>query len=423
MALTSQRAWQFSLQKRPQPLLRQKGSLAVSPQLPASREAGGITVRSLARSPTGPPARLAAPRTAASLANGNTRAALAPGLVPRAEPEEMTTETPGQDGGAARPPTRVKPNLDAFGYVGIDAVLEQMRRKAMKQGFEFNIMVVGQSGLGKSTLVNTLFKSPVSRKSCTPNHEEKIPKTVEIKSVSHVIEEKGVKMKLTVIDTPGFGDQINNNNCWEPVLKYINDQYEKYLAEEVNITRKKIIPDSRVHCCIYFIPATGHSLRLLDIEFMKRLGKVVNIVPVIAKSDTLTLEERQAFKKKIREQLETQGISIYPHKEHDEDEEDRSANNKIRELMPFAVVGSDKDYLVNGRKMLGRKTKWGIIEVENVAHCEFSQLRELLIRSHTQDLKEVTSCVHYEGYRVLRLSEGGKDVASVNGLAAKEQLA
>lgn len=27
-----------------------------------------------------------------------------------------------------------------------------------------------------------------------------------------VIEEKGVKMKLTVTDTPGFGDQINNEN-------------------------------------------------------------------------------------------------------------------------------------------------------------------------------------------------------------------
>lgn len=27
-----------------------------------------------------------------------------------------------------------------------------------------------------------------------------------------VIEEKGVKMKLTVVDTPGFGDQINNEN-------------------------------------------------------------------------------------------------------------------------------------------------------------------------------------------------------------------
>jgi len=32
-----------------------------------------------------------------------------------------------------------------FCYVGIDAILEQMRRKAMKQGFELNIMVVGES--------------------------------------------------------------------------------------------------------------------------------------------------------------------------------------------------------------------------------------------------------------------------------------
>lgn len=35
-----------------------------------------------------------------------------------------------------------KPSVD-FSYVGIDAILEQMRRKAMKQGFELNIMVVG----------------------------------------------------------------------------------------------------------------------------------------------------------------------------------------------------------------------------------------------------------------------------------------
>uniref|UniRef100_A0A4W5KWB0 Uncharacterized protein n=1 Tax=Hucho hucho TaxID=62062 RepID=A0A4W5KWB0_9TELE len=34
---------------------------------------------------------------------------------------------------------------DLFGYVGIEAVLDQMRRKTMKAGFEFNIMVVGES--------------------------------------------------------------------------------------------------------------------------------------------------------------------------------------------------------------------------------------------------------------------------------------
>ncbi|AWP18312.1 putative neuronal-specific septin-3-like [Scophthalmus maximus] len=294
---------------------------------------------------------------------------------------------------------------DLFGYVGIEAVLDQMRRKTMKAGFEFNIMVVGQSGLGKSTLVNTLFKSKVSRKSCMPNYAEEISKTVRLHSVSHVIEEKGVKMKLTVIDTPGFGDQINNENCWEPIVKYVTEQYEKYLREELHVNRKKRIPDSRVHCCVYFLPATGHRLRPIDIEFMKRLGKIVSIVPVIAKADTLTIDERQEFKERIRQDLAANGIQVYPQKEYDEDPEEHLINDRIRESIPFAVVGTDKEHQVNGNKVLGRKTKWGIIEVENVAHCEFANLRDLLIRSHLQDLKDVTHNIHYETYRVRRLNE------------------
>uniref|UniRef100_A0A8C5VW87 Septin 9 n=1 Tax=Microcebus murinus TaxID=30608 RepID=A0A8C5VW87_MICMU len=358
-------------------------------------------------------------------------------LEPRAHPpmaeapprsQEATEAAPGcagdmadtpRDAGhkQAPAPRNEKAPVD-FGYVGIDSILEQMRRKAMKQGFEFNIMVVGQSGLGKSTLINTLFKSKISRKSVQPTSEERIPKTIEIKSITHDIEEKGVRMKLTVIDTPGFGDHINNENCWQPIMKFINDQYEKYLQEEVNINRKKRIPDTRVHCCLYFIPATGHSLRPLDIEFMKRLSKVVNIVPVIAKADTLTLEERVYFKQRITADLLSNGIDVYPQKEFDEDSEDRMVNEKFREMIPFAVVGSDHEYQVNGKRILGRKTKWGTIEVENTTHCEFAYLRDLLIRTHMQNIKDITSSIHFEAYRVKRLNEGNS--AMSNGVEEKE---
>uniref|UniRef100_A0A8D1GPL2 Neuronal-specific septin-3 n=1 Tax=Sus scrofa TaxID=9823 RepID=A0A8D1GPL2_PIG len=310
-----------------------------------------------------------------------------------------------------KPAVPMKPvsiNSSLLGYIGIDTIIEQMRKKTMKTGFDFNIMVVGQSGLGKSTLVNTLFKSQVSRKASSWNREEKIPKTVEIKAIGHVIEEGGVKMKLTVIDTPGFGDQINNENCWEPIEKYINEQYEKFLKEEVNIARKKRIPDTRVHCCLYFISPTGHSLRPLDLEFMKHLSKVVNIIPVIAKADTMTLEEKSEFKQRVRKELEVNGIEFYPQKEFDEDLEDKTENDKIRqESMPFAVVGSDKEYQVNGKRVLGRKTPWGIIEVENLNHCEFALLRDFVIRTHLQDLKEVTHNIHYETYRAKRLNDNG----------------
>lgn len=50
-----------------------------------------------------------------------------------AKPHHPTSQAKGE-----------KSHAGEFGYVGIDAILEQMRRKAMKQGFELNIMVVGK---------------------------------------------------------------------------------------------------------------------------------------------------------------------------------------------------------------------------------------------------------------------------------------
>uniref|UniRef100_A0A5G2QQJ5 Septin 12 n=1 Tax=Sus scrofa TaxID=9823 RepID=A0A5G2QQJ5_PIG len=250
------------------------------------------------------------------------------------------------------------PPCEMLGYVGIEAVLDQLKIKAMKMGFEFNIMVVGQSGLGKSTMVNTLFKSKMW-KSTLPGLGGPTPQTLQLHSVTHVIEENGVKLKLTVTDTPGFGDQINNDKC----------------------------------------------LRPLDIEFLQRLCRTVNVVPVIARADSLTIEEREAFRRRIQHNLKTHGIEVYPQKGFDEDINDRILNSRIRDRIPFAVVGADQEHMVNGRCVLGRKTKWGIIEVENMAHCEFPLLRDLLIRSHLQDLKDITHNVHYENYRVIRLNE------------------
>lgn len=40
------------------------------------------------------------------------------------------------------------PPCEMLGYVGIEAVLDQLKIKAMKMGFEFNIMVVGECGAG-----------------------------------------------------------------------------------------------------------------------------------------------------------------------------------------------------------------------------------------------------------------------------------
>jgi len=48
-------------------------------------------------------------------------------------------------------------SLETPGYVGFANLPNQVHRKSVKKGFEFTLMVVGESGLGKSTLVNSLF--------------------------------------------------------------------------------------------------------------------------------------------------------------------------------------------------------------------------------------------------------------------------
>ena len=63
--------------------------------------------------------------------------------------------------------------------------------------------------------------------------------------------------------------------------------------------RDRYIQDTRIHCCLYFINPTGHALRSIDVIVMKKLSEVVNVVPVIAKSDSLTIEERDNFKIKV----------------------------------------------------------------------------------------------------------------------------
>jgi septin 7 len=51
---------------------------------------------------------------------------------------------------------------------------------------------------------------------------------------------------------------------------------------------------------VYFIQPTGQALKPLDIEVMRRLHTKVNLIPVIAKADTMTDEEIIAFKARVR---------------------------------------------------------------------------------------------------------------------------
>ncbi|XP_072909766.1 septin-5-like isoform X3 [Hemitrygon akajei] len=285
-------------------------------------------------------------------------------------------------------------------YVGFATLPSQVHRKSVKKGFDFTLLVAGESGLGKSTLVNSLFLTDLYKEKDFLNTEERITQTVEITKHSVEIEEKGIRLRLTIVDTPGFGDAVNNQECWKPVADYLDQQFEQYFRDESGLNRKNIV-DNRVHCCLYFVSPFGHGLRPLDVEFMKAVQDKVNIVPILAKADTLTPAEVHKMKAKIREEIKSYGIKIYqfPDCDSDEDEEFKQQDQELKESIPFTVIGSNTVVEAKGRRIRGRLYPWGIVEVENPTHCDFVKLRNMLIRTHMQDLKDVTRDVHYENYR------------------------
>jgi len=312
--------------------------------------------------------------------------AISPPPAPISRPQPIPLKTPV-------PKLHNKP-LTPSGFVGFANLPDQVYRKSLRKGFEFSLMVVGESGLGKSTLVNSMFLTDIytskENVSCT------VERTVEVESHHVMLEEGGVKLSLNVVDTPGFGDSVNNSDCWDPITEYVDKQFNKFLEAETQVNRVHL-PDTRIHACLYFIAPSGHGLRSIDVEFMRRLHDKVNIIPVIGKSDACTKEELSSFKKKILKQLEENSICVYEFPTDEAFPEDN--------LVPFAVVGSNvvvQDD--NGKRVRGRKYPWGTVNIEDKNHCDFLALRSLVLAHHMQDLKDVTSQIHYEKYRCTKLT-------------------
>ncbi|TGZ78244.1 Septin [Ascodesmis nigricans] len=309
------------------------------------------------------------------------------------------------------------------------------RKKQMKKGIQFCLMVCGASGTGRTTFVNTLCGQKVLQSKDADDYANAhVEEGVRIKPVTVELDEEGTRISLTIVDTPGFGDQIDNEASFGEISGYLERQYDDILAEESRIKRNPRFRDNRVHALLYFITPTGHGLRELDIELMKRLSPRVNVIPVIGKADSLTPAELAESKKLVMEDIEHYRIPVYnfPYDIEEDDEDTVEENAELRSLMPFAIVGSEETVEIGGRKVRARQYPWGLVEVENPRHSDFVAIRSALLHSHLADLKEITHDFLYENYRTEKLSksvEGGsgasmnpEDLASQSVRLKEEQL-
>ncbi|KAF9156365.1 Septin-6 [Linnemannia schmuckeri] len=295
--------------------------------------------------------------------------------------------------------------LELTSPLGLDALPNQHFTKVKRNTFDLNLMVVGESGLGKTTFMNTLFNTDLKEEILPRNPQS--TQTVQIQPSYYELVEDGVILNLCIVDTPGFGDELNREHNVTPIMEYIDKQFEEYMTAERHPGFRKAIPDTRIHAVLYFIAPNGHGLKELDARALQTLAKKVNVIPIIAKADTMTAEEKVSFKHILLRDLQEHGIKTFPSDYPDEVD----GAEELLQHIPFSVIGSDTIARIGNRDVRCRTYRWGVVEVENAEHSDFVYLRELLMSTCLHDLVETTHNVHYHRHRGDALRKLGRPVS------------
>ncbi|KAI9272862.1 Septin-domain-containing protein [Phascolomyces articulosus] len=206
----------------------------------------------------------------------------------------------------------------------------------------FNVMVVGFSGVGKTSFIKTLMAAlkdemPKDKRESFGSQPASdanalsgpLTKTQKPYTVTSGIDVDGEKVMLTVIDTPGFQTDYLIDKQLHDILGYIEHQFDLTLAEESKVKRNPKAVDTQVHACLYVIDPTKRALDQYDIRILTRLSERVNVIPVIGKADTLTLAQRRRLKPTILRDIYTnQKIPLYGMPEDEEDDEEEEEEKK-----------------------------------------------------------------------------------------------
>ena len=292
----------------------------------------------------------------------------------------------------SRPPSNISTILDSISSIGIQSYSERSYQKAARKGITFNLAVIGEKGLGKTSVIEALFgvnlettntkyqssvsSPPISARKVKIQVKNEIGNlhllkhsfTVEIEpnkmepfslhKKSNSSSTTSLKMYLNIIEFPNYNESLDKNlNMKYPKIfnNFLLEQFDKFFNDENSVNRKNM-SDSRIHACLYFINPNQRSWKAFDINFLKKNIDWVNIIPVIGFADMLTVGEKKLLKQNLIREAESLGLLSKFYREPGFDQEDmffgdlefKNRITRFREKFPFAVIGPDKnlnDYL------------------------------------------------------------------------------
>ncbi|KAL7271720.1 hypothetical protein RUND412_005500 [Rhizina undulata] len=130
------------------------------------------------------------------------------------------------------------------------------------------------------------------------------------KSSKASAEEQVIERNLCFVDTPGYGAGTSFLECVEPVVRYVEAQLDRTHAI-LNTGSGDLLSvlsgDGTPQVDIVFYVVL-HRLKNVDIEFIRRLSTFTNVLPVIAKADTLAPQQVNNLKLSILAELRAAGV-------------------------------------------------------------------------------------------------------------------
>ncbi|MBV1819901.1 DUF697 domain-containing protein [Clostridium cochlearium] len=160
-------------------------------------------------------------------------------------------------------------------------------QKEYKELKKLNVMILGKTGVGKSTLINNMFS-------------QKVADTGVGKPVTHQIRKiEKPDFPLAIYDTPGL--ELGGENAIDSLLQEV---IGKIQAEIKSGDISKAI-----HCIWYCISTPSHRFEQAEIDFLKRFLEETETfnVPVIV---VLTQSYSKNDAKELKSEIEKENLSI-----------------------------------------------------------------------------------------------------------------
>ena len=169
-------------------------------------------------------------------------------------------------------------------------IIEEVKKEYQSMN-KLNVMILGKTGVGKSTLINNMFSRNLAETGIG------LPVTDKIQKFEYP------DFPLAIFDTPGL--ELSGKNAVDTLLKDVMEQIKKGVYSGNT--------NEMIHCIWYCVSTPSHRFEQTEIDFMKKFldnTKIYNIPVIIVLTQSFVKKDAETLEQQIKK--ENLNVPIVP---------------------------------------------------------------------------------------------------------------